>query len=416
MYRLPSIEGVKSDKSPDMTAGPISSWPGSANATGERLAMSIHSTSDTATLDETLSKPEFILNTPCCYRSHCAQRPILTSMEHRSYMDGRILVTGRLAPFLISVLLLCSPISSMAQSPTSEMTVISTHSHDSSAFTQGLEMHDGFLYESTGLYGHSSLRQVDPISGEVLRIEMLEDDYFGEGITIVNDLIYMLTWKQEKTLVFDLDSFELVANLSYSGEGWGLCFDGTHLVMSNGSSELSFRNPVNFSIISTITVSDGGVEVDLLNELECVGETIYANVWGSDLIVAIDKSSGNVLQTVDASALSLGEPDDSNAVLNGIAYVSDSNAFLLTGKNWSSMHLVSFVSEEQVSEPEADSLIISILGTIWPVLLFAALIIFLSSMRLLGAFMQFFILFFSKRQPEQPRAISNIPPQEAEEQ
>ena len=378
--------------------------------------MSIHSTSDTATLDETLSKPEFILNTPCCYRSHCAQRPILTSMEHRSYMDGRILVTGRLAPFLISVLLLCSPISSTAQSSTSEMTVISTHSHDSSAFTQGLEMHDGFLYESTGLYGHSSLRQVDPISGEVLRIEMLEDDYFGEGITIVNDLIYMLTWKQEKTLVFDLDSFELVANLSYSGEGWGLCFDGTHLVMSNGSSELSFRNPVNFSIISTITVSDGGVEVDFLNELECVGETIYANVWGSDLIVAIDKSSGNVLQTVDASALSLGEPDDSNAVLNGIAYVSDSNAFLLTGKNWSSMHLVSFVSEEQVSEPEADSLIISILGTIWPVLLFAALIIFLSSMRLLGAFMQFFILFFSKRQPEQPRAISNIPPQEAEEQ
>jgi len=331
-------------------------------------------------------------------------------------MDGRILATGRLVPFLISVLLLCSPLSSMAQSPTSEMTVISTHSHDSSAFTQGLEMHDGFLYESTGLYGHSSLRQVDPVSGEVLRIEMLEDDYFGEGITIVDDLIYMLTWKQEKTLVFDLDSFELVANLSYSGEGWGLCFDGTHLVMSNGSSELSFRNPANFSIISTITVSDGGAEVDLLNELECVGETIYANVWGSDLIVAIDKFSGNVLQTVDASALSLGEPDDSNAVLNGIAYVSNSNAFLLTGKNWSSMHLVSFVSEEQVSEPEADSLIISILGTIWPVLLFAALIIFLSSMRLLGAFMQFFILFFSKRQPEQPRAISNIPPQEAEEQ
>jgi len=331
-------------------------------------------------------------------------------------MDGRILVISRLAPFLISVLFLCSSIPSMAQSPTSEMTVISTHSHDSSAFTQGLEMHDGFLYESTGLYGHSSLRQVDPVSGEVLRIEVLEDDYFGEGITIVNDMIYMLTWKQEKTLVFDIDSFELVANLSYSGEGWGLCFDGTHLVMSNGSSELSLRDPVDFSIVSTITVSDGGAEVDFLNELECVGETVYANVWGSNLIVAIDKSSGNVLQKVDVSSLSQGEPDDPNAVLNGIAYVSDSNAFFLTGKNWSSMYLVSFVSEEQASELGGDSLIMSILGTIWPVLLMAAIIIFLSSMRLLSAFMHFFILFISKRQPEQPRAISNIPPQEAEEQ
>ncbi|MEE3269949.1 MAG: glutaminyl-peptide cyclotransferase [Candidatus Thermoplasmatota archaeon] len=325
-------------------------------------------------------------------------------------------MTSRLATLLIGVLLLCSNLPASAQTPTTEMTVISTHSHDPSAFTQGLEMHDGFLYESTGLYGNSSLRQVDPVSGEVLRITMLGEAYFGEGLTIVNDSIYVLTWKQGKALVFDIDSFNLVANFSYSGEGWGLCFDGTHLVMSNGTSELSFRNPTDFSTVSTVKVRDGGVEVDLLNELECVGETVYANVWGSDLIVAIEKSSGTVIQTIDASFLSIGEPDDPNAVLNGIAYVVDSDAFLLTGKNWSSMHLVNLESEEQVNESESNSLVMSIMGTIWPVLLFAALIIFLSSMRLLGTFMQFLILLVTKRQTEQPRAISKVPPREAEEQ
>ena len=325
-------------------------------------------------------------------------------------------MTSRLATLLIGVLFLCSNLPASAQTPTTEMTVISTHSHDPSAFTQGLEMHDGFLYESTGLYGNSSLRQVDPVSGEVLRITMLGEAYFGEGLTIVNDSIYVLTWKQGKALVFDIDSFNLVANFSYSGEGWGLCFDGTHLVMSNGTSELSFRNPTDFSTVSTVKVRDGGVEVDLLNELECVGETVYANVWGSDLIVAIEKSSGTVIQTIDASFLSIGEPDDPNAVLNGIAYVVDSDAFLLTGKNWSSMHLVNLESEEQVNESESNSLVMSIMGTIWPVLLFAARIIFLSSMRLLGTFMQFLILLVTKRQTEQPRAISKVPPREAEEQ
>ena len=325
-------------------------------------------------------------------------------------------MNSRLAALLIGALFLFSPSSVSALNSTTEMTLISTHSHDPSAFTQGLEMHDGYLYESTGLYGHSSLRQVDPSSGEVLRMKMLDETYFGEGITIVNDSIYMLTWKQGKALVFDIDTFDLVANLSYSGEGWGLCFDGTHLVMSNGTSELTIREPADFPIISTLTVSDGGVEVEKLNELECVGDSVYANIWGSNLIVAIDISSGDVLQTVDASSLSQGEPDDHNAVLNGIAYVAESEAFLLTGKNWSSMHLVTFDSEEQVSKSDSDNLIVTILGAVWPVFLIAALIIFLSSMRLLSAIMQFLILLVTKRQNEQPRAISTVPQREAEEQ
>ncbi len=331
-------------------------------------------------------------------------------------MSWRFSDTSRLYVLLLGALILSFPLSVTGQTPTTEMTVISTHPHDQSAFTQGLEMHEGKLYESTGLYGQSSLRQVDPESGEVLRITMLEDTYFGEGITVVNDSIYMLTWKHEIALIYDIETFDLVANISYSGEGWGLCFDGTHLVMSNGTSELTFRDPSDLSVISIIKVSEGGTEVDLLNELECVGEVIYANIWGSNLIIAIDKSSGNVVQTVDASSLSLGESEDPNSVLNGIAYLSESDAFLLTGKNWSSMHLVSFASEVQEDESESDSLIISILSAIWPIFLIAALIIFLSSMRLLSAFMGFLILLITKRQPEQPREISNIPSQEAEEQ
>ena len=333
---------------------------------------------------------------------------------------------SRLYTLFIGALILSSPSLATAQIPTAEITVISTHMHDQSAFTQGLEMHDGFLYESTGLYGQSSLRQVDPESGEVLRITNLNESYFGEGMTVVNDAIFMLTWKQETVLIFDLESFELVANLSYSGEGWGLCYDGDYLVMSNGTSDLTFRDPSDFSVMSTITVSDGVAEVDMLNELECVGEVVYANVWGSNLIVAIDKSSGDVLYTIDASSLSNGESEDHKAVLNGIAHVPEycsewnpsgcSDAFLLTGKNWSSMHLVSFASEEQMIESEADSMILSILSAIWPVFLIAALVILLSSMRLIGAIMSFLILFTTKRQPELPRDISNIPSQEAKEQ
>ena len=323
---------------------------------------------------------------------------------------------SRLCALMIAALILTFSPSATAQIATAEMTIISTHTHDQSAFTQGLELHNDFLYESTGLYGQSSLRKVDPDSGEVLQIKMLNESYFGEGITIVNDSIYMLTWKQEIALIYDIESFDLVANLSYSGEGWGLCYDGTHLVMSNGSSDLTLRDPSDFTVISTITVSDGGSEIDLLNELECVGEVVYANVWGSNLIVAIDKSSGDVLYTIDASSLSHGESNDPNAVLNGIAYIPDRDAFLLTGKNWSSMHLVSFYSEEQVNGEESDSLIISILSVIWPVFLIAILIIFLSSMRLLSAVIRFLIVLIAKRQTEQPSQISDTSSQGAEEQ
>ncbi len=213
----------------------------------------------------------------------------------------------------------------------------------------------------------------------------------------------MLTWKEGVALVFDIESLTVIANHTYSGEGWGLCYDGTHLVMSNGSSELAFRNPEDFTLVSILRVTDQGNEVNLLNELECVGQTVYANVWGSDSIIAIDKSTGEVGLTIDASMFAENESDGYNNVLNGIAYVSEQDAFLITGKNWTSMHLVLFGDTQDIQEEEPlESLAISILKSIWPVLLIAVLVVFLSSMRLLSAIMQFLILMVVKRQTEQP--------------
>ena len=304
---------------------------------------------------------------------------------------------------LLIVLVYSLPATAQVQSEAAELVLISSHQHDSEAFTQGLEMHDGLLYESTGLYGHSSLREVDPSSGQVMRQAELDESLFAEGITVVGDSIVMLTWRAGVALVFDIESLTVIANHSYSGEGWGLCYDGTNLVMSNGTSELAFRNPDDFTLVSTLQVTDEGNEVSLLNELECVGQTVYANVWGSDSIIAIDKSTGEVRLTIDASILAENESDGYNDVLNGIAYVSEQDAFLITGKNWTSMHLVLFGSAQAPEDDEGqESLVLTILKSIWPVLLIAVLVIFLSSMRLLSAIMQFLILMVVKRQTEQP--------------
>ena len=261
-------------------------------------------------------------------------------------------VAPRVVPVLFVVLFLTLlPASVEGDSEAAELPVISSHSHDEGAFTQGLEMHDGSLYESTGLYGYSSLREVDPSSGEVLRQTPLNESLFGEGITVVGDTIVMLTWKEGIALIFDIETFEVVGNHTYSGEGWGLCNDGTSLVMSNGTSELAFRDPSDFTVQSTLLVTLDGQQTDQLNELECAGGMIYANVWRSDLILAINSTSGAVEFTVDASQLAASESGPSNGVLNGIAYVAERDAFLITGKNWTSMHLVSF---ELIQEPVED--------------------------------------------------------------
>ncbi|MPZ15299.1 MAG: glutaminyl-peptide cyclotransferase [Chloroflexi bacterium] len=221
--------------------------------------------------------------------------------------------------------------------------VLSILPHDASAFTQGLLMHEGLLYESTGLHGQSSLRAVDRESGNVLQIVDLEPKLFGEGLAQVADRLIQLTWQEGVALVYDLASLQRVSAFSYAGEGWGLCYDGKQLVMSDGSSTLSFRDPDSFEVRRTVTVKLDGLPLDRLNELECVGDDVYANVWLTDTIVRIEAQSGRVEAVIDASGLLSPVERRGVDVLNGIAYDPQSQTFLVTGKLWPSLFEVHFV-------------------------------------------------------------------------
>lgn len=237
----------------------------------------------------------------------------------------------------------------VAASPTSEdpvrlrVEVIETYPHDSQAYTQGLLWHDGSLFESTGQYGHSSLRRVDRDSGQVVESRSLSDDHFGEGLARVGDRLIQLTWQKGEALIWNLDSFEEVGRLDYEGEGWGLCFDGQHLVMSDGSSTLAFRDPGTFDLVRQVVVVMGEGAVGRLNELECVDGWIYANVYTTDWIVRIDPESGRVDTLIDASGLLSAAEKQGVDVLNGIAYDPEKEVFYLTGKLWPRLFAVRFV-------------------------------------------------------------------------
>ena len=152
-----------------------------------------------------------------------------------------------------------------------EIVLLSEHYHDNEAFTQGLEMYNGSIYESTGLYGSSSLREVDPWSGQVIRSVALNDTIFSEGITVYNETIIMLTWKSETAYVFDIKNLTVVSSFSYQGEGWGICYDGEYLIMSNGTSSISIRDPDSFNVLRVVTVTDElGNRINKINELECI--------------------------------------------------------------------------------------------------------------------------------------------------
>lgn len=224
--------------------------------------------------------------------------------------------------------------------------VLAVYPHDARAFTQGLLLHDGALYESTGLVGRSSLRQVELASGRVLRQRDLPPPLFGEGLAWARDELIQLTWQNQRALRWEPATFAARGEWRYDGEGWGLCFDGTHLVQSDGSQRLFFRDPATFAIVRTMAVTERGAPVDRLNELECVGDTIYANVWMTDRIVAIAALNGVVRASIDAGGLLT--PDErhasgSEAILNGIAHDPANNTFLLTGKLWPKLFRVRFV-------------------------------------------------------------------------
>ena len=215
--------------------------------------------------------------------------------------------------------------------------------HDTSAYTQGLLWWDGSLYESTGRYGESRLRRLDPATGAVEQQVAVPPAFFGEGLARAGDRLIMLTWMAERALVYDLRSFDAVRTFRYRGEGWGLCRDGDRLVMSNGSDTLTFRDVETFEPVGAVRVTLRGRPRDQLNELECVDGAVYANVWQEDFIVRIDPASGRVTHQIDASGLLTRDEARGVDVLNGIAYQPDDGTFYITGKWWPKMFEVRFV-------------------------------------------------------------------------
>jgi glutaminyl-peptide cyclotransferase len=221
-----------------------------------------------------------------------------------------------------------SPVASL------RLKVVHTYPHDSRAFTQGLLMLDGKLYESTGLYGHSSVRRVDLASGMVEQQSILPPELFGEGLARVGQRLIQLTWKNGKALVWDVGTLTKVTEFSYDGEGWGLCFDGKRLVMSDGSDRLTFRNATTFDKEGEVHVRRVGRPLGNLNELECGRGPIYANVWQDSHIARIDAATGEVTGWIDASGLLDRSEAVSADVLNGIAEMDGSGHLLVTGKLW----------------------------------------------------------------------------------
>ena len=211
--------------------------------------------------------------------------------------------------------------------------IVKVYPHDRRAFTQGLLFFEEKFYESTGKVGFSSLRRFVPESGEVEKRRRLEVPYFGEGLARVGRDLYQLTYKRGKCFVWDLDTFEAKGSFDYSGEGWGLCYDGKHLIMSDGSSSLVYRDPRTFEEVRRIDVKLNDTSQPGLNELEYVDGLIYANVWQEDTILRIEPEDGQVNGVVDGRGLrrGLGLTDE---VLNGIAYNAKRKTFYLTGKYW----------------------------------------------------------------------------------
>jgi len=220
--------------------------------------------------------------------------------------------------------------------------VLATYPHDAQAFTQGLVWRDGFLYESDGLYARSMLRKVVPETGEAAQVVMLDPRIFAEGLAAVGDHLIQITWKEQRAPVYDIGTLGQVNEFQYRGEGWGICYDGTRLVMSDGSSHLTFRDPQTFEPTGQVNVILEGQPIDELNELECVGDKVYSNVWQTDRILRIDPASGRVEATIDAAGLLTPQERQQADVLNGIAYDPDDGTFLITGKLWPKLFKVQF--------------------------------------------------------------------------
>ena len=217
----------------------------------------------------------------------------------------------------------------------SDYEIIQTFPHDPTAYTQGLFFADGYLYEGTGLRRQSALRKVNLETGRVLQKVELPSKLFGEGIAVLNNLIYQLTWQSGIGFIYNLENLALQRQFRYSTEGWGLTADGQHLILSDGSSHLYFIDPGSLNLVRQVQVHGPTGPVEQLNELEFIEGYIYANVWYSDNILKISPESGAIIDQYDLSCLLADQrPKDKEAVLNGIAYDSDAKRIFVTGKLW----------------------------------------------------------------------------------
>jgi glutamine cyclotransferase len=215
--------------------------------------------------------------------------------------------------------------------------VVKVYPHDQNAFTQGLVIEQGVLYEGTGLYGSSTLRRVDLETGNILQSYALPPEFFGEGITIFGDRIIQLTWQSHKGFVYDKHSFELLQEFSYSTEGWGITHNGSALIMSDGTANLYFLDPETFQKVGQVEVRDGNASVTKLNELEYINGKVYANILGEEKIAIINPQTRQVTAWIDLTGIYTPENSDPNNVLNGIAYDAEGDRLFVTGKRWSQL-------------------------------------------------------------------------------
>lgn len=236
------------------------------------------------------------------------------------------------SPLLVVFLVFAGSVQA-ADLPVHGYEIVNTFPHDPDAFTQGLAFHDGKLYEGTGRNGQSTLRLVDLDSGEVQKLHRLNNRYFGEGITILGNKVYQLTWRSHIGFVYDLDTFTQEKSFFLAGEGWGITHDGESLIVSDGTAYLRILDPETLQEQRRIHVLLNGMPVQFLNELEYINGEVWANVWYQDYIVRIDPATGNVTSIVDLSDL---YPDRKSRedVLNGIAWDAENERLIVTGKLW----------------------------------------------------------------------------------
>jgi glutamine cyclotransferase len=220
--------------------------------------------------------------------------------------------------------------------------VLATLPHDTTSFTEGLQRDGTTLWEGTGLAGLSELRELDPTTGAVVRSAPLPGKLWGEGVAVTGDTIWQLTYQDGVALQWDKATLKVKKQVALTGEGWGLCFDGNRLVQSDGSATLRFRNPATFAQTGALTVTLDGKPVPQLNELECAGGQVWANVWPTTQLVRINPASGRVTAKVDGSGLLTPEQAQGTDVMNGITWLGG-DEYLVTGKYWPVMLRVRIV-------------------------------------------------------------------------